>query len=147
MVARLNGVQEAAGSTPVTRTKSIEIEWFRCFFVFLLHYCLPFGGFTDIGNFDLLFSIPAAILGLIGAEKEYCSHAEVLFRADNKLSEKWTKLRKMYVISIVATIGGAVLVLFGLIGLLINLAGVVLAVIVSIKQLIYLYYSKGFKDV
>jgi len=97
------------------------------------------GGFTDIGSIGLLFSIPAAIIGLIGAKKEYSSHAEVLFRVDHTLSEKWDKLWKMYVISIAATIGGAVLVLFGLIGLLITLAGVVLAVVVSIKQLIYLY--------
>ena len=34
MVARLNGVQEAAGSTPVTRTKQIRLESvnFRAFF-------------------------------------------------------------------------------------------------------------------
>ena len=36
MVARLNGVQEAAGSTPVTRTKHIRLESvnFRVFFAF-----------------------------------------------------------------------------------------------------------------
>lgn len=106
------------------------------------------GGFTDIGNFGLLFSIPAAIIGLIGAKKEYSSHAEVLFHVNNELSEKWIKLWKMYVISIAVTIGGAVFVLFGLIGLLITLAGVILAVIVSIKQLIYLYNTaKLFKSI
>ena len=76
------------------------------------------------------------------------SHAKVLFDVNNELSEKWTKLWNMYVISIAVTIGGAVFVLFGLIGLLITLAGVVLAVIVSIKQLIYLYNTaKLFKDI
>ena len=36
MVARLNGVQEAAGSNPVTRTKQIRLESanFRVFFAF-----------------------------------------------------------------------------------------------------------------
>ncbi len=106
------------------------------------------GGFTDIGSFSLLFSIPSAVIGLMGAHKEYSSHAEVLYRVDAELSEKWRKLWQMYMISIAATIGGAVLVLFGVIGLLITLAGVVLVLIVSIKQLIYLYNTaKLFKSV
>ena len=41
MVARLNGVQEAAGSTPVTRTKQIRLESvnFRVFFAFTGMFC------------------------------------------------------------------------------------------------------------
>ena len=34
------------------------------------------------------------------------SHAEVLFHVNNELSEKWTKLWNMYVVSIAVTIGG-----------------------------------------
>ncbi len=93
----------------------------------------------------MLFSLPAAILGLVGQRHEFKGHAEVLNNFDASLAEKWRKLWKWYMISLAVMIGSILLLpLFPLLGLLSILAGLVALIVTSIIKLILLYRSAKF---
>lgn len=96
----------------------------------------------QIGNASLLLTIPAAILTLIGEYREFHTHADVIEKYDNEISDKWRKLWKLEAISIAASVGGVVFIIIApVLGLLIVLAGMILTIVVGVKKLIYLYKS------
>ena len=107
---------------------------------------IVFGG-GEIPTWMLLFSLPAAIVSLIGEYNEYCGHSAVLEDVDREFSAKWTSLWK-WNICMIGVIGGSILAMIapGL-GLILMLCGSVGAVIVHILKLTYLYRTaKMFRD-
>ena len=94
----------------------------------------------EIGAYSLLILIPMCVLTFIITKREYNTHAEVLYKVNIELSQKWSKLWELFLISILLIIGGAIFVfIIPIIGSLATIAGAVVTVIVSIKQLIYLH--------
>ena len=54
-------------------------------------------GGSDGATWILIFTIPAAIVAIVGEYNEYMAHSAVLSGADNELSEKWEVLWKWYI--------------------------------------------------
>ena len=97
------------------------------------------GGFKG-ATWILIFTIPAAIVALVGEYNEYMGHSAVLSGVDNELSEKWEVLWKWY-IGLFLGIFGSILVMliipvFGAIAVIGCTIG---TVVVGILKLVYLY--------
>ena len=99
-------------------------------------------------NFGLLFTLPGLIIGLVGEYNEYKGHETILSNVDRELSERWGKIWKWYLGSIVAVLGGSLLVtIAGALGALVALAGSAAMSVVSIMKWVYLYRTAAtFRD-
>lgn len=97
-------------------------------------------GAAEGATWILLFTIPAAIVALVGEYHEYMAHAAVLRDVDYALSENWETLWKWYIGLFAAMIGSIIVMLIiPILGAIAILAAAVGTVIVSIQKLVYLY--------
>lgn len=99
-------------------------------------------------TWTLLFSIPAAIVSLVGEYNEYMAHSTVLTGVDDALSEKWEKLWKWYIGLFCAMFSSLlVMIIIPLLGALVILVAAIGVIVVSILKLVYLYRTaKIFRD-
>lgn len=97
-------------------------------------------GAAEAATWTLIFTIPAAIVALVGEYNEYMGHSAVLTGVDNELSEKWTMLWKWYIGLFLGMFGCILLMLiipiFGALALIGAAIGVL---VVGILKLVYLY--------
>ena len=105
-------------------------------------------GITDGATWILVFTIPAAIVALVGEHNEYMAHAAVLTGVDDELSGKWETLWKWYIRLFVGLFGCILIILIlPLLGLLAVLAAAIGITVVSVLKLIYLYRTaKAFRS-
>ena len=99
----------------------------------------------------LFIIIPIAIVGLVGIYNEFMGHAAVLESIDDNLSEKWRKLWKWYIGSLLGLIGCVfVMVVAPVLGLLLVFAGVIGILVCVILSWVYLYRTakvfRGYED-
>ena len=107
---------------------------------------------AHLPGWTLLITLPLAVVGLVSEYEEMRGHAEILYdlrRAETGSQalfqqamspEKWEKLWKWYLRCMVATLGGAFLMLIFLsLGGLLTVAGAIGMVVVGIVKLVYLY--------
>lgn len=97
---------------------------------------------------SLLFTLPAAIVALVGEFKEFTAHSDVLADVDRELSEKWCVLWKwnigLYVGMLACTVVVFIIPLLGALGVLAASIGLL---VVSIMKLVYLYKTaKTFRE-
>lgn len=93
--------------------------------------------FTFLGG---LLLIPLAIIWLVCEYNEYNGHTEVTRYADSVLSEKWQKLWKLFVYSLVGAAGSFILALIlPVLGLIALIVCLIALLIFSILKLKYLY--------
>ena len=97
-------------------------------------------GGSDGATWILIFTIPAAIVAIVGEHNEYMAHSAVLSAVDNELSEKWEVLWKWYIGLFLGMFGCLIIMLIipilGAIGIIGAAIG---TVVVSILKLVYLY--------
>lgn len=97
-------------------------------------------GGSDGATWILIFTIPAAIVALVGEYNEYMAHSAVLSGVDNELSEKWEVLWKWYIGLFGVMIGSIlVMLIIPILGALAILAAAIGTIVVSILKLTYLY--------
>lgn len=105
--------------------------------------CLLTAVITGAGEtpaWTLLFTLPAAIVALVGEYNEYMAHSGVLTGVDSELSDKWHKLWGWYILFMVALVLSLLLVMIiPILGLLVTLASTIGISVVSILKLVYLY--------
>lgn len=96
----------------------------------------------------LLLALVTILVGLAGEYHEYIGHSEVLLEMDSNFAQQWKDLWKWYIIAVLSTAGGFILIfIFRLLGLLVVLAAAIALVVVSIKKLVYLYrMAKLFRE-
>lgn len=95
---------------------------------------------NQAGNWTLLLTIPATIVGMVGKYNEFMAHSEVLQDMDMELSEKWEMLWKWYIGCYAAVIGSLLLVVIvPVLGLLVTLAAAIGIIVIDILQMVYLY--------
>lgn len=100
---------------------------------------------------ELALAIPVVIVvfvvSMIREYYENMGHSEVLCDVDPVLSEKWIRLWKWYLGTLLGVIGGTVLaVLIPLLGLLIVLAAVIGILVVIVLKIVYIYKTaKAFR--
>lgn len=91
-------------------------------------------------GWTLIFSLPAAAVGLYGEYREYMTHSAILRGVDNTQADNWESLWKWYIGTYIAMFGGIFLMfIIPVLGLLVILAGAIGLVVVGITQLVYLY--------
>ena len=97
-------------------------------------------GGSDGATWILIFTIPAAIVAIVGEYNEYMAHSAVLSGVDNELSEKWEVLWKWY-IGLFAGIFGSILLMLiiPVLGAIAVIGTTIGTVVVSILKLVYLY--------
>lgn len=89
---------------------------------------------------SLLVVFVAVGISIAGAYQEYQGHSEILSEVDAVLSEKWLKLWKWYVIVLVASFAGVLLIfLSAILGVLAMLFAAIAALVVGVLELVYLY--------
>ena len=88
----------------------------------------------------LIFTIPAAIVAIVGEYNEYMAHSAVLSGVDNELSEKWEVLWKWYIGLFLGMLGCIIVMLIiPILGAIAILGCAIGTVVVSILKLVYLY--------
>lgn len=98
------------------------------------------GGETP--GWTLLFSIPAAVVELVGEYNKCQAHSSVVGSANAALGRKWEKLWKMNIISTGALLGSTVLILIApVLGSLVAIAAATVALMVVVLELAYLKES------
>lgn len=91
-------------------------------------------------SWTLVISLPAMVLGIVSEYYEYMAHSAVLSGVDNVLSDKWNQLWKWYIGTYGSILGSVVLVLIiPILGALLMIAASIVAIVVSIMKLVYLY--------
>lgn len=97
-------------------------------------------GGSEGATWILIFTIPAAIVAIVGEYNEYMAHSVVLSGVDNELSEKWEVLWKWY-IGLFAGIFGSILLMLiiPVLGAIAVIGTTIGTVVVSILKLVYLY--------
>ena len=97
-------------------------------------------GGSDGATWILIFTIPAAIVAIVGEYNEYMAHSAVLSGVDNELSENWEVLWKWY-IGLFAGIFGSILLMLiiPVLGAIAVIGATIGTVVVSILKLVYLY--------
>lgn len=97
-------------------------------------------GGSDGATWILIFTLPAAIVAIVGEYNEYMAHSAVLSGVDNELSEKWEVLWKWY-IGLFAGIFGSILLMLiiPVLGAIAVIGTTIGTVVVSILKLVYLY--------
>ena len=97
-------------------------------------------GGADGVTWILIFTIPAAIVAIVGEYNEYMAHSAVLSGVDNELSEKWEVLWKWYIGLYLGIFGSILLMLIiPVLGAIAVLGTTIGTVVVSILKLVYLY--------
>ena len=97
-------------------------------------------GGSDGATWILIFTIPAAIVAIVGEYNEYMAHSAVLSGVDNELSEKWEVLWKWYIGLFVGIFGSILLMLIiPVLGAIAVIGTTIGTVVVSILKLVYLY--------
>ena len=97
-------------------------------------------GGSDGATWILIFTIPAAIVAIVGEYNEYMAHSAVLSGVDNELSEKWEVLWKWYIGLFLGMIGCILLMLIApVLGAIVILGCAIGTVVVGILKLVYLY--------
>ena len=88
----------------------------------------------------LIFTIPAAIVSMVGEYNEYMGHSAVLAGVDEDLSEKWLMLWKWNIGLFLGMFGCILLVMISpVLGALMLLGTAIGILVVSILKLVYLY--------
>lgn len=102
----------------------------------------------ETAAWTLIFTLPAAVVGMVGQYHKYMAHAAVLTGVDNELSEKWATLWKWYLGLTLGIFGCIFLILIIPILAAIALIGVAIGlIVVGILELVYLYRTaKIFRD-
>lgn len=99
-------------------------------------------GSAEEATWTLLFTLPAAVVAMVGEYNEYMAHSAVLSGVDNELSEKWEVLWKWYIGLFGVMIGSIlVMLIIPILGALAILAAAIGTIVVSILKLVYLYHS------
>lgn len=94
------------------------------------------------GDLSLLFTLSAAVLGLVGTYREYMAHGEMLWEVDLVLSKKWKQLWKWYIGSFGICLGSVLLVILFLpLGIMVLIGGALAVLAVGILKLVYLWQS------
>ena len=97
-------------------------------------------GGSDGATWILIFTIPAAIVALVGEYNEYMAHSAVLSGVDNELSEKWEVLWKWYIGLFLGMFGCIIVMLIiPILGAIAILGCAIGTIVVSILKLVYLY--------
>ena len=105
-------------------------------------------GMSDGATWILIFTLPAAIVALVGEYNEYMAHSSVLSGVDNELSEKWEVLWKWYIGLFLGMFGCIIVMLIlPLLGAIAILGCAIGTIVVGILKLVYLYRTaKIFRD-
>ena len=99
-----------------------------------------FTGTGEAGAWTLIFTIPAAIVALVGEFNEFLAHSIVLTGVDNELSEKWTTLWKWYIGLMLGMFGCILIMLIlPLLGVIALLGAAIGLLVTSVLKLVYLY--------
>lgn len=97
-------------------------------------------GSGEEATWTLLFTLPAAVVAMVGEYNEYMGHSAVLSGVDNELSEKWETLWKWYIGLFLGMFGCILLMLITPILAALALIGAAIGVlVVAILKLVYLY--------
>ena len=97
-------------------------------------------GGSDGATWILIFTIPAAIVAIVGEYNEYMAHSAVLSGVENELSEKWEVLWKWYIGLFLGMFGCIIVMLIlPILGAIAILGCAIGTVVVSILKLVYLY--------
>lgn len=97
-------------------------------------------GGSDGATWILIFTIPAAIVAIVGEYNEYMAHSAVLSGVDNELSEKWEVLWMWYIGLFAGIFGSIILMLIiPVLGAIAVIGATIGTVVVSILKLVYLY--------
>lgn len=105
------------------------------------------GASEDVGGFlvfEFIISLVSLIAGLIGTNSEFTGHSNVLEGVDDELSEKWLRLWKWYIGSLIAMLCSIILVFF--IGMLLIIGAIIVIFIVSIMKIVYIYQTSKALD-
>jgi hypothetical protein len=99
---------------------------------------------VDLLAFGFIISLVSLVAGLIGTNSEFTGHSNVLQGVDDELSEKWLRLWKWYIGSLIAMLCSIILVY--VIGMLLIICAVVVIFIVSIMKIVYIYQTSKALD-
>ena len=95
---------------------------------------------AEEATWTLLFTLPAAVVAMVGEYNEYMAHSAVLSGVDNELSEKWEVLWKWYIGLFLGMFGCIIVMLIiPVLGALAILGCAIGTVVVGILKLVYLY--------
>ena len=105
-------------------------------------------GGSEGAGWMLIFTIPAAIVALVGEYNEYMAHSAVLTGVDNVLSDKWEVLWKWYIGLFLGVFGSIlVMLIIPVLGAIAVIGCTIGTVVVGILKLVYLYRTaKTFRD-
>ena len=97
-------------------------------------------GTAEEASWTLLFTLPAAILAVVGEYNEYMAHSAVLTGVNNELSEKWERLWKWH-IGLFLGMYGSIFVMFiaPVLGGIAALGCAIGTIVTAILKLVYLY--------
>ena len=97
-------------------------------------------GTAEEATWTLLFTLPAAVVAMVGEYNECMAHSAVLSGVDNELSEKWELLWKWYIGLLLGMLGCILLMLIApVLGAIVILGCAIGTVVVGILKLVYLY--------
>ena len=97
-------------------------------------------GTAEEATWTLLFTLPAAVVAMVGEYNEYMAHSAVLSGVDNELSEKWEVLWKWYIGLFLGMLGCILVMLIApVLGAIAILGCAIGTVVVGILKLVYLY--------
>ena len=95
---------------------------------------------AEEATWTLLFTLPAAVVAMVGEYNEYMAHSAVLSGVDNELSEKWEVLWKWYIGLVLGMFGCIIVMLIiPILGAIAILGCAIGTVVVGILKLVYLY--------
>ena len=95
---------------------------------------------AEEATWTLLFTLPAAVVAMVGEYNEYMGHSAVLSGVDNELSEKWEVLWKWYIGLVLGMFGCIIVMLIiPILGAIAILGCAIGTVVVGILKLVYLY--------
>ena len=97
---------------------------------------------AEEATWTLLFTLPAAVVAMVGEYNEYMAHSAVLSGVDNELSEKWEVLWKWYIGLFLGMFGCIIVMLIiPILGAIAILGCAIGTVVVGILKLVYLYHT------
>ena len=99
---------------------------------------------VDFLAFRFIISLVSIIATLIGNYSEFTGHSNVLEGVDDELSEKWLRLWKWFIGSLIAMLCSIILVY--VIGMLLIIGAVIVIFIVSIMKIVYIYKTSKALD-
>ena len=105
-------------------------------------------GSAEEAVWTLLFTLPAAVVAMVGEYNEYMAHSAVLSGVDNELSEKWELLWKWYIGLLLGMFGCIIVMLITpILGAIAILGCAIGTGVVGILKLVYLYrMAKIFRE-